>query len=89
VLLRHPQVAQASVVGAPHADWGEEVVAFVVRTPGAAVTAEELDRLCLEHIARYKRPRRYLFVDDLPKNNYGKVLKTALRERLRGEAADP
>ena len=46
------------------------------------VTAEELDRLCLEHIARYKRPRRYVFVEDLPKNNYGKVLKTALRERL-------
>jgi long-chain acyl-CoA synthetase len=87
VLLRHAQVAQASVVGAPHADWGEEVVAFVVLAPGAGVTAEELDRLCLDHIARYKRPRRYVFVEELPKNNYGKVLKTALRERLRGEAA--
>jgi len=89
VLLRHAQVAQASVVGAPHADWGEEVVAFVVPAPGAGVTTEELDRLCLDHIARYKRPRRYVFVDDLPKNNYGKVLKTALRARLRGETADP
>ncbi len=88
VLLRHAQVAQASVVGAPHADWGEEVVAFVVPAPGARVTVDELDRLCLEHIARYKRPRRYLFVDDLPTNNYGKVLKTALRERLREKAAD-
>ncbi|HXV07787.1 MAG TPA: AMP-binding protein [Burkholderiales bacterium] len=88
VLLRHARVAQASVVGAPQADWGEEVVAFVVPAAGAAVTAEELDRLCLEHIARYKRPRRYVFVEDLPKNNYGKVLKTALRARLRGEAAD-
>jgi acyl-CoA synthetase (AMP-forming)/AMP-acid ligase II len=87
VLLRHAQVAQASVVGAPHADWGEEVVAFVVLAPDAGVTAEELDRLCLDHIARYKRPRRYVFVEELPKNNYGKVLKTALRERLRGEAA--
>jgi long-chain acyl-CoA synthetase len=75
------------VVGAPHADWGEEVVAFVVLAPDAGVTAEALDRLCLDHIARYKRPRRYVFVEELPKNNYGKVLKTALRERLRGEAA--
>jgi acyl-CoA synthetase (AMP-forming)/AMP-acid ligase II len=88
VLLRHVQVAQASVVGAPHTDWGEEVVAFVVPAPGAGVTADELDRLCLAHIARYKRPRRYVFVDDLPKNNYGKVLKTALRARLRGQATD-
>jgi acyl-CoA synthetase (AMP-forming)/AMP-acid ligase II len=86
-LLRHAHVAQASVVGAPHADWGEEVVAFVVVAPGAGVTAEDLDRLCLDHIARYKRPRRYVFVDELPKNNYGKVLKTELRERLRREAA--
>ena len=83
VLLAHPRIAQASVIGAAHPDWGEEVVAFVVPVPGAAVTAEELDTLCLENIARFKRPKRYLFVDDLPKNNYGKVLKTELRERLR------
>jgi long-chain acyl-CoA synthetase len=90
VLLRDPRVAQAAVVGAPHAEWGEEVVAFVVPAPGAAVPAGDLDALCLAHIARYKRPRRYVFVDDLPKNNYGKVLKTALRARLRGDHdADP
>ena len=83
VLLAHPRIAQASVVGAPHPDWGEEVVAFVVPAPGAGVSAEELDALCLENIARFKRPKRYLFVEDLPKNNYGKVLKTELRERLR------
>jgi acyl-CoA synthetase (AMP-forming)/AMP-acid ligase II len=82
VLLRHPGVAQASVVGAPHPEWGEEVVAFVVSQPGASIRAEELDSLCLDHIARYKRPKRYVFVDDLPKNNYGKVLKTALRAQL-------
>jgi acyl-CoA synthetase (AMP-forming)/AMP-acid ligase II len=83
VLLRHPRVAQAGVVGAPHPDWGEEVVAFVVSLPGASVRAEELDALCLDNIARYKRPKRYIFVDDLPKNNYGKVLKTALRTQLQ------
>ena len=87
VLLTHPHVAQASVVGAPHPDWGEEVVAFVVPAPGAVLTAEQLEAVCLDNIARFKRPKRYLFVDDLPKNNYGKVLKTELRERLRREAA--
>ena len=56
----------------------EEVVAFVVsRNP---VSAEDLDSLCKNNIARFKRPREYRFVDALPKNNYGKVLKTALRE---------
>jgi len=80
VLLRHPAVAECSVVGRPHTEWGEEVVAFVVRR--ADVSPQELDALCLEHIARFKRPRDYRFVDALPKNNYGKVLKTELR-RLR------
>jgi acyl-CoA synthetase (AMP-forming)/AMP-acid ligase II len=82
VLLRHTGVLEVSVVGRPHREWGEEVVAFVVRRPEATVTVEELDRLCLDSMARYKRPRAYVFVDSLPKNNYGKVLKTALRQHL-------
>jgi len=86
VLLRHPALAQVSVVGAPHPEWGEEVVAFVVSLPGSAVRQEDLDSLCLDNIARYKRPKRYVFVDDLPKNNYGKVLKTALRAQLEPKA---
>ena len=85
VLLLSPAVAEVSVVGAPDAEWGEVVVAFVVARAGHATTAEELDALCLQHIARFKRPKRYEFVEALPKNNYGKVLKTALRERLRDE----
>lgn len=83
VLLLNNKVAQASVIGNPHEEWGEEVVAFIVVTPGAAVTTQELDEICLQNIARFKRPRRYIFVDDLPKNNYGKVLKTELRDQLR------
>ncbi|HLS85373.1 MAG TPA: long-chain fatty acid--CoA ligase [Burkholderiales bacterium] len=80
VLLGHPAVAECSVVGRPHPEWGEEVVAFVVtRSP---VTASELDEACKNNIARFKRPRHYRFVEALPKNNYGKVLKTELRKRL-------
>ena len=83
VLLLHDGVREVSVVGAPHADWGEEVVAFVVGNPGAVVSPEQLDQLCLDRIARFKRPKRYEFVDDLPKNNYGKILKTELRNRFK------
>jgi long-chain acyl-CoA synthetase len=85
VLLLHAGVLEASVVGRPHPDWGEEAVAFVVARPGANVAEGDLDRLCLDHIARYKRPRRYVFVESLPKNNYGKVLKTALRAQLAAD----
>ncbi len=87
VLLRHEGVREISVVGRPHADWGEEVVAFVVRAEeGPEVTAKALDTLCLEHIARFKRPKEYIFEAILPKNNYGKVMKRDLRDRLVAEA---
>jgi long-chain acyl-CoA synthetase len=88
VLLLDRRVLQASVVGAPHPEWGEEVVAFVVARPESPIAPEELDALCLQNIARFKRPRRYVFLDDLPKNNYGKVLKRALRERLAAGSTD-
>ena len=83
VLLTAPGVAEVAVVGAPDPEWGEVVVAFVVAKQGALLTATTLDAHCLERIARFKRPKRYEFLGELPKNNYGKVLKTALRERLR------
>jgi acyl-CoA synthetase (AMP-forming)/AMP-acid ligase II len=89
VLLRHPGVLEAAVVGRAHADWGEEVVAFVVARAGAEVSAPDLDRVCLENIARFKRPKSYRFIDALPKNNYGKVLKTELRQCLEREDAEP
>lgn len=76
-LLTHPQVAEVSVIGRPDAEWGEVVVAFVVcRQP---TTVAELDTHCLAQVARFKRPKHYRFVEALPKNNYGKVLKTELR----------
>ncbi|MDJ1159872.1 AMP-binding protein [Chelatococcus sp. SYSU_G07232] len=75
VLLAHPGVREVSVIGRADPDWGEIVVAYVV----GAAPAGELDALCLERIARFKRPKDYVFVDALPKNNYGKILKTELR----------
>jgi long-chain acyl-CoA synthetase len=83
VLLVHQGVLEASVVGRPSKEWGEEVVAFVVKKDGAAVNEAELDSLCLQNIARFKRPKAYFFIEALPKNNYGKILKTDLRERAK------
>ncbi len=84
VLQRHRDVAEVAVIGRRHPDWGEEVVACVVARgeADAAVLERELDALCLEHVARFKRPKAYVFLAELPKNNTGKVLKTVLRERV-------
>lgn len=75
VLLRHPKVREVSVIGRPDPEWGEIVVAYIV----GEVSAVELDALCLSELARFKRPKHYIAIDALPKNNYGKVLKTELR----------
>ena len=82
ILLGHPLVSEVAVVGEPDSEWGENVVAFVVAEPGAQVSWRELDAFCLEHIARFRRPKRYQFLDALPKNMTGKVLKTDLRKLL-------
>ncbi|AHB04141.1 AMP-dependent synthetase [Pandoraea pnomenusa] len=79
VLLRADGVAEVAVIGEPDAEWGEVVVAYVVCTPGDTLDSAALDAFCLAHIARFKRPKRYVALDALPKNHYGKVLKTALR----------
>ena len=82
ILLMHKDVLEASVIGHPHPDWGEEVIAFIVSREDSEVLESNLDQFCLDNIARFKRPKRYFLLDSLPKNNYGKVLKTALRRRL-------
>ncbi len=82
VLLSHPSVSQVSVVGKPDAEWGEILVAFVVPEGGKSLPEMELDAHCMENIARFKRPKHYIFLPDLPKNAYGKVLKTELRAIL-------
>ena len=71
-----------AVVGQFSEEWGESVVAFVVLLPGASADEQALDEFCLDRIARFKRPKNYRFVDSLPKNNYGKVLKKDLRQLL-------
>jgi long-chain acyl-CoA synthetase len=91
-LLRHPDVLEVAVIGRRHAEWGEEVVACVVprhALPDALARERfeaSLDALCLAQIARFKRPRAYAIVDELPKNSAGKVLKTELRGRFASAA---
>lgn len=81
VLLEHAGVREVAVIGEPDREWGELVVACIV-TNASNITADELDTLCLNRLARFKRPRRYVFLEDLPKNSYGKVLKRELRGRI-------
>ena len=82
VLLQHPAIQEASVVGKVDAEWGEVVVACLVTRPEMEATDEALDAHCLSLMARFKRPKRYIRLAELPKNSYGKVLKIALREMV-------
>ncbi|MFT4243022.1 MAG: AMP-binding protein [Acidovorax sp.] len=87
VLLLHPGVDEVCVVGQADGEWGEVVVAFIVASSAMpSTTPSELDQHCLQHIARFKRPKRYCFVEHLPKNSYGKVLKRELRQQLAQDA---
>jgi acyl-CoA synthetase (AMP-forming)/AMP-acid ligase II len=84
VLLEHPDVQEAAVVGVPHTVLGEDVGAFVVCKPETTLTDEALLAFCSEHLADYKRPRHLWFVAELPRNATGKVMKHKLRERVAG-----
>ena len=84
VLIQHPSIAEVSVIGRPDPEWGEIVVAYLVLNARESDIEEpidlaELDQLCINKIARFKRPKHYRIVENLPKNNYGKVLKMELR----------
>jgi acyl-CoA synthetase (AMP-forming)/AMP-acid ligase II len=80
VLYEHDSVLEAAVVGRADDRWGEVPVAFVVLRPSATTTAEELVEHCRRHLARFKVPKEVCFVDALPRNPSGKVLKRELRE---------
>jgi long-chain acyl-CoA synthetase len=79
VLIEHPDVIDAAVIGIPHDDFGEQPLAFVELRDGASVTPPEIVAFTESKLAAYKRPRRVEFVDALPRNPTGKVLKTELR----------
>jgi acyl-coenzyme A synthetase/AMP-(fatty) acid ligase len=75
-------VREAAVVGEPDPRWGENICAFVVLRPGAAVSQADLVAFVRDHLASYKKPKRVIFVDELPKNAAGKIAKAELRARL-------
>jgi long-chain acyl-CoA synthetase len=82
VLLGHPAVSEAAVIGIPDAEWGERICAVVVLKPSRQVSAADLVNHCHARQASFKRPRLIVFADELPKNATGKVLKRELRTRL-------
>jgi long-chain acyl-CoA synthetase len=84
VLVSHPAVAEAAVVGIPSADLGEEIAAFVSLKLNARCAAEELQEYCKQHLAHYKYPRRISVLPELPKGPSGKILKSELRTTAAG-----
>ena len=84
VLFAHPAVAEAAIIGIPDPKWGESVFAVVVLRPGAHASADDLITHSRSHLAKYKAPKGVAFVEALPRNAAGKVLKRELRERFGG-----
>jgi acyl-CoA synthetase (AMP-forming)/AMP-acid ligase II len=80
-LLRHPAVQEVAVFGVPDQVWGESVKAMVVRKPGSQASEAELIEFCKQQIASYKKPKSVEFIDSIPKNAFGKVLKRELRDK--------
>ncbi|PLS07196.1 long-chain-fatty-acid--CoA ligase [Neobacillus cucumis] len=80
ILNSHEEVLEAAVVGVPDERMGEEMIACVVRKPGSQVAEDELIRFCQDHLAKNKTPRRVIFLEAMPRNGVGKILKTHLRQ---------
>ena len=80
VLRTYPKVEEAAVIGIPDEEWGEQPRAIVVLKQGEAATAEEIMEYCREGLASFKRPRSVVFVDELPRNQMGKILRRVLRD---------
>jgi len=87
IILKHPAVYEVAVIGVPDEKWGESIKAIVSLKEGQKATGEEIIDFCKQHLASYKKPKSVDFIDAIPKNPYGKVLKRDLREKYwAGEA---
>ncbi len=87
-LMRHPAIAEVAVIGEPHSEWGEEIVAIAALKAGQSLTIDDLREFAGENLARYKLPKRLEIVKALPRNATGKILKYQLRQTFaRAERA--
>jgi len=84
----HPEVIEATALGVEDKEWGHRLRAFVVKSDGANIGEDDIKTYVREHLARYKVPREVIFLDELPRNPTGKVLKRELRELAVGGADD-
>ncbi|MEK3935516.1 fatty acid--CoA ligase family protein [Sporosarcina sp. FSL W7-1349] len=82
VLFAHPDIVEAAVIGVPDPDFGEAVHAFAVLKEGKTVDAEQLNAYCADRLAKYKIPKHFEFLDELPKNTTGKILRRSLKEHV-------
>ncbi|MCF8026358.1 MAG: AMP-binding protein, partial [Desulfobacteraceae bacterium] len=81
IIIQHPAVQEVAVIGVPDEFWGEAVKACIILKPGQATTREEIISFCSQRMGSYKKPKSVDFLEDLPKSNYGKVLKRTLRDQ--------
>ena len=88
LLMAHPSVAEAAVIGVPDEKWGERPLAAVVPVAGASVTPEELRGFLGERVPRWQLPERWAFIEEVPKTSVGKFKKTTLRERYAAGELD-
>ena len=84
-ISEHPAVSECAVIGLPHEKWGEVVTAFISLQKGAGISTEDVKAFCLQKFGKYKIPKDYHFVKELPKTDVGKVNKQALTKLLQGQ----